>query len=316
MTRPSAIPRRRPVRRQLLGRRACRFANSDPQSTTDQWRNPWSERTTLREIRQHIERLASDDGAYYVVCARSGERPVPVAGQRFATRPDAADAAQATEQYRAALRRYDPRPRFTIRSSVRLERRTRTRVPPRTVIGGNRTDESRTRGTVAERSSKARPGRFPADQLLPRRLRCRLRGPFGPRPRRRRARDHGDVSARGRSDDRPGHALSGVARDDGVGARVSLRCGRTNAGTAGGSGEPLAGRLGRRSGRDEPRVSGLAVADPGVRRYARLKRRDRRRLDRLPCGDTPSSAASGGFRRCRSGSISCVGRQHRPPNSA
>jgi hypothetical protein len=65
--------------------------------------------TTLREIRQHIERLASDDGAYYVVCARSGERPVPVAGQRFATRPDAADAAQATEQYRAALRRYDPR---------------------------------------------------------------------------------------------------------------------------------------------------------------------------------------------------------------
>ncbi|WP_226482274.1 DUF7551 domain-containing protein [Natrinema amylolyticum] len=64
--------------------------------------------TTLREIRQHIERLASDDGEYYVVCARSGERPVPVAGQRFATRADAADAAQATEQYRAALRRYDP----------------------------------------------------------------------------------------------------------------------------------------------------------------------------------------------------------------
>ncbi|AFO55636.1 MULTISPECIES: hypothetical protein [Natrinema] len=64
--------------------------------------------TTLRDIRTHIERLASDDGEYYVVCARSGERPVPVAGQRFATRADAADAAQATEQYRAALRRYDP----------------------------------------------------------------------------------------------------------------------------------------------------------------------------------------------------------------
>ncbi|RZH68968.1 DUF7551 domain-containing protein [Natrinema altunense] len=64
--------------------------------------------TTLRDIRTHIERLASDDGEYYVVCARSGERPVPVAGQRFATRTDAADAAQATEQYRAALRRYDP----------------------------------------------------------------------------------------------------------------------------------------------------------------------------------------------------------------
>ncbi|GAB7117931.1 hypothetical protein [Natrinema pallidum] len=64
--------------------------------------------TTLRDIRTHIERLASDDGEYYVVCARSGERPVPVAGKRFATRTDAADAAQATEQYRAALRRYDP----------------------------------------------------------------------------------------------------------------------------------------------------------------------------------------------------------------
>ncbi|ELZ16237.1 hypothetical protein C478_03472 [Natrinema thermotolerans DSM 11552] len=64
--------------------------------------------TTLREIRHHIEQLASDDGNYYVVCARSGERPVPVAGQRFPTRTAAADAAQATEQYRAALRRYDP----------------------------------------------------------------------------------------------------------------------------------------------------------------------------------------------------------------
>ncbi|WP_226004899.1 DUF7551 domain-containing protein [Natrinema salinisoli] len=64
--------------------------------------------TTLREIRHHIERLANDGGEYYVVCGRSGERPVPVAGHRFATRTDAADAARATEQYRAALRRYDP----------------------------------------------------------------------------------------------------------------------------------------------------------------------------------------------------------------
>lgn len=64
--------------------------------------------TTLREIRHRIEQLASDDGTYYVVCARSGERPVPVAGNRFASRTAAADAARATEQYRAALRRYDP----------------------------------------------------------------------------------------------------------------------------------------------------------------------------------------------------------------
>ncbi|TMT85203.1 hypothetical protein E2L06_00715 [Haloterrigena sp. H1] len=64
--------------------------------------------TTLREIRRSIERLASDDGEYDVVCARFGEQPVPVAGQRFASRTEAADAARATEQYRAALRRYDP----------------------------------------------------------------------------------------------------------------------------------------------------------------------------------------------------------------
>ncbi|WP_408959943.1 hypothetical protein [Natrinema sp. 74] len=68
--------------------------------------------TTLREIRDHIERLASDDGAFYVVGARSGERPVPVAGHRFATRTGAAEAARATEQYRAALRRYDPQVPF------------------------------------------------------------------------------------------------------------------------------------------------------------------------------------------------------------
>jgi len=65
--------------------------------------------TTLREIRHSIERLASNDGEYEIVCARSGERPVPVAGQRFTTRSDAAAAARATEQYRAALRRYDPK---------------------------------------------------------------------------------------------------------------------------------------------------------------------------------------------------------------
>ncbi|WP_254762362.1 DUF7551 domain-containing protein [Natrinema marinum] len=68
--------------------------------------------TTLREIRDHIERLASDDGAFSVVGARSGERPVPVAGHRFATRTAAVEAARATEQYRAALRRYDPQVPF------------------------------------------------------------------------------------------------------------------------------------------------------------------------------------------------------------
>jgi hypothetical protein len=65
--------------------------------------------TTLVEIREHIAALASDDGDYYVVCGRTGDRPVPAAGKRFEGRATAQSAARATEQYRTALRRYDPR---------------------------------------------------------------------------------------------------------------------------------------------------------------------------------------------------------------
>lgn len=64
--------------------------------------------TTLGDIRDHIESLASEDGRYYVACARTGNRPVPVDGLAFADRASAHAAAQATEQYRATLRRYDP----------------------------------------------------------------------------------------------------------------------------------------------------------------------------------------------------------------
>lgn len=71
--------------------------------------------TTLEEIRDHIERLAAADGEYYLVCARYGDRPVPAAGLRFGDRPTARAAARATEQYRAALRRYDPGvPRYDV----------------------------------------------------------------------------------------------------------------------------------------------------------------------------------------------------------
>ncbi|MFB6123460.1 MAG: hypothetical protein ABEJ78_08380 [Haloferacaceae archaeon] len=63
---------------------------------------------TLVEIREHVESLASADGAYYVVCGRTGDRPVPVAGKRFEGRATARSAARAAEQYRTALRRYDP----------------------------------------------------------------------------------------------------------------------------------------------------------------------------------------------------------------
>jgi hypothetical protein len=65
--------------------------------------------STLAEIRERIETLASDGGEYYLVCARTGLRPVPVTDLRFESRETARSAARATEQYRAALRRYDPR---------------------------------------------------------------------------------------------------------------------------------------------------------------------------------------------------------------
>lgn len=63
---------------------------------------------TLAEIRRHVEELASDDGTYYVVCGRTGDRPVPAVGKRFDDRAAARAALRATEQYRTALRRYDP----------------------------------------------------------------------------------------------------------------------------------------------------------------------------------------------------------------
>lgn len=64
--------------------------------------------TTLIDIREHIEDLATEDGQYYVRCGRTGDRPVPAAGNRFPDRATARAAVRATEQYRSALRRYDP----------------------------------------------------------------------------------------------------------------------------------------------------------------------------------------------------------------
>lgn len=63
----------------------------------------------LVELRERIKALASEDGEYAIVCGRTGERPVPAAGRRFDSRTRARRAARATEQYRATLRRYDPR---------------------------------------------------------------------------------------------------------------------------------------------------------------------------------------------------------------
>lgn len=68
--------------------------------------------TTLRELRDRIDDLATEDGPYRLVCARTGVRPVPADAKRFPDRETADCAASATEQYRAALRRYDPRAPF------------------------------------------------------------------------------------------------------------------------------------------------------------------------------------------------------------
>ena len=82
--------------------------------------------TTLAEIRDHIESLASDDGEYYLVCARYGDRPVPASDLRFDTRATARAAAQATTQYRQALRRYDPQvPYYDIVACQAADIRTR-----------------------------------------------------------------------------------------------------------------------------------------------------------------------------------------------
>ena len=64
--------------------------------------------TTLVDIRDHIEALAGADGEYYIVCGRTGDRPVPISGLRFEGRATAQSAARAAEQYRTALRQYDP----------------------------------------------------------------------------------------------------------------------------------------------------------------------------------------------------------------
>lgn len=64
--------------------------------------------TTLVEIREHIETLATDDGEYRIICGRTGDRPVPVVGSRFDNREIARSAARAAKQYRRTLRKYDP----------------------------------------------------------------------------------------------------------------------------------------------------------------------------------------------------------------
>lgn len=64
-------------------------------------------RTTLEDVRDYIEALASESGEFYLVCARYGDRPVPSSGLRFESRATARAAARAAKQYRQHLRQYD-----------------------------------------------------------------------------------------------------------------------------------------------------------------------------------------------------------------
>jgi hypothetical protein len=62
---------------------------------------------TLVEIRERLESLADPSGRYYLVCARTGERPFPATGLRFRDRETAVEAADAASAYRAELRQWD-----------------------------------------------------------------------------------------------------------------------------------------------------------------------------------------------------------------
>lgn len=62
---------------------------------------------TLKNLRDYIEALASQDGEYYLVCGRYGDYPVPAAGLRFERQATARAAAPATKRYREDLRQYD-----------------------------------------------------------------------------------------------------------------------------------------------------------------------------------------------------------------
>ncbi len=62
----------------------------------------------LAAVRKRIEALATAAGEYYVICGRTGQRPVPVGGLSFPDRETAGTAAQTATAYRSLLREYDP----------------------------------------------------------------------------------------------------------------------------------------------------------------------------------------------------------------
>ena len=177
------------VRIQAFGRSDT--ATQKSENTTQPMVGP-----TLVEVRDHIETLASGGGEYYVVCECTGDRPVPADGKRFDDRATARNAARATEQYRSALRQYDPQVPYydlivyqntdSITESGHI-RQTDTGCPSRNALRAN------SRQLVDDRRAAG-----PRRVLSPGR-RGRLRDPLGGRPRCHRTRGNGRVLRVGRN---------------------------------------------------------------------------------------------------------------------
>ncbi|WP_336034889.1 DUF7552 domain-containing protein [Halobacterium yunchengense] len=84
----------------------------------------------LRSMRDRIDAFAEASGRFYVACARTGERPFPVGGLRFADRETAAAAADLAQSYRDTLERYDPRaPRYDLVVHEETDPRPPERAP-------------------------------------------------------------------------------------------------------------------------------------------------------------------------------------------
>lgn len=64
----------------------------------------------LRQTRKEIETMAVEGGRgqFSVVCADTGECPMPITGKQFEDHDDASRAAELARGYRDALRQHDP----------------------------------------------------------------------------------------------------------------------------------------------------------------------------------------------------------------
>jgi len=98
----------------------------------------------LRDARESVESLATDDGDYHVACRTTGVRPAPVTEARFDDRTAARRARDAALRYRDALASLDP-----ARPSYDLD-----------VYGGTGPDVSLTR--VRETTDERRENGLPA----------------------------------------------------------------------------------------------------------------------------------------------------------